>query len=135
MVAVPVHENTEPWVPADTFGARLALIRQHLGGWNVARVAAHCRLDDQSWRNWEKHPDKGPRNYETVTAQIAAAVNCNVAWLRAGGPLDTGARDLQIKSLLLYAVELAALPDEDIPPAQLTLDLYEEHARSFSLAL
>lgn len=76
------------WVPTDTFGARLALIRQQLGGWNVKRIATLCDVDDQSWRNWEKGPGK-PRDYPTICRQIANATGANYEWLMVGGPLLT----------------------------------------------
>lgn len=78
-------EDDAPWVPVDTFGARLALIRQKLGGWNVKKTAQFCGLDDQTWRNWEA--GTSPRDYEDVCRLIAKAVGCSEAWLKAGGPL------------------------------------------------
>lgn len=77
----------EPWVPGDTFGARLALIRQRMGGWNVKRIAEFCGLDDQSWRNWERGDTNGPRDYEGTCKKIAVATGCDLRWLMSGGPL------------------------------------------------
>lgn len=74
------------WVPADDFAARLALVRQALGGWNVKRAADLCGIDDQSWRNWEAGKGK-PRDYEAVCGKIAAATGVDRRWLQAGGPL------------------------------------------------
>ena len=79
-------EAGEPWVPADTFAARLALIRQHLGGWNVKKAAELCGIDDGSWRNWEAGRGK-PRDYENVCRKIADATGCDRKWLQAGGML------------------------------------------------
>ncbi len=78
--------EAEPWVPRDTFGARLALIRQWLGGWNVKKTAELCEIDDQSWRNWESKPDATPRDYEGVCRKIAEHTGCDLTWLKAGGP-------------------------------------------------
>lgn len=76
----------DAWVPTDTFAARLALVRQHLGGWNVKKAATLCGIDDQSWRNWEA--GKGaPRDYEVVCRRIADATGCDLRWLMAGGDL------------------------------------------------
>jgi hypothetical protein len=76
----------EAWVPADTFAARLALVRQHLGGWNVKKAATYCGIDDQSWRNWEA--GKGaPRDYEGTCRRIAERTGCDLRWLMAGGEL------------------------------------------------
>ncbi len=69
-----------PWVPsAESFGARLALIRNHLGGWNVSRTAKLCALDAQSWRSWEA--GHHPRDYPTVCQRIADATGCSLGWL------------------------------------------------------
>lgn len=88
--AMSVAEQLEgfavDWVPTDTFAARLALVRQYLGGWNVKRVADFCGIGDQSWRNWEAGKEK-PRNYEGVCRAIADATGCDERWLMAGGPL------------------------------------------------
>lgn len=80
------RETATDWVPEDSFGARLALIRQHLGGWNVARTARACGIDDQTWRNWEAGGTV--RDYEAVCRKIAARVGCSRVWLAAGGPLQ-----------------------------------------------
>jgi hypothetical protein len=73
-------------VPLDTFGARLAIVRQHMGGWNVKRVADHCGLDDQKWRNWEAGRSN-PRDMPAICRQISDACEIDYVWLIAGGPL------------------------------------------------
>ena len=91
-MAVPLaaQRTSEDGVPKDTFGARLAVVRQTLGGWNVKRTALHCGLDDQTWRNWEagKNP---PRDMEAVCRQIAKATGISYQWLMIGGPLSSSA--------------------------------------------
>ena len=72
------------WVPVDTFGARLALIRQRMQ-WNVKEAAEACGLVDQSWRNWED--GMSPRKVHDVARQIAERTGCDYTWLVAGGPL------------------------------------------------
>lgn len=63
-MALPMTDTEEaPWVPLDTFGARLALVRQHLG-LNVLDAAKRCGINDQSWRNWEA--GKSPRGMDRV---------------------------------------------------------------------
>lgn len=77
-------EDGEPWVPEDTFGARLALIRQRMS-WNVKEAAEACGLTGQSWHNWEN--GSLPRDlYKTVTL-IADAAGCDRTWLLMGGPI------------------------------------------------
>jgi transcriptional regulator with XRE-family HTH domain len=77
------HEVTQdgPWVPEDTFGARLALVRQHLG-WNVTEAATACGLTGQSWHNWEA--GSLPRDLVGTAAKIAEATGCEARWLVLG---------------------------------------------------
>lgn len=69
------------WVPADTFGSRLARIRQ-AKGWNVLEAATACGVPDQSWRNWED--GRSPRDLQEVCKKLAKAVPCDYVWLIAG---------------------------------------------------
>jgi hypothetical protein len=75
----------DEWIPEDTFGARLALIRQHLGGWNVKRAADFCGIDDQQWRNWESGRNR-PRDYPVVCRRICSRTGVALSWLMMGGP-------------------------------------------------
>lgn len=74
-------EHSEPWIPRDTFGARLALVRQHMG-WNTAQAAAACGLGDVNWRKWEH--GRSPRNVHEVARQIADRTGCDYSWLMLG---------------------------------------------------
>lgn len=78
---------TQPgnWVPEDTFGARLALVRQHMN-WNVAEAARACGFNDETWRQWEK---KGhtPRGVYEVARKISRVTGCSYDWLVLGGDL------------------------------------------------
>ena len=76
-----VHEH-DP-LPLETFGTRLAIIRQYLGGWNVTRAARACGIDDQTWRNWEA--GRYPQNQEAVCRRISEALGISYAWLMMGG--------------------------------------------------
>jgi transcriptional regulator with XRE-family HTH domain len=76
----------QPWRPEDSFGARLALVRQYLGGWNVARTARRCGIDDQAWRNWEAGRNR-PQDYPAVCRRISDALGADYVWLMIGGPL------------------------------------------------
>lgn len=108
MAQVMHHDDASPWVPQDTFGARLAVLRQALGGWNVKRTADACSLDDQKWRNWEAGKSK-PRDLETVARQIADATGCDYVWLMAGGPLRS--RCFSLVPLGSGQLELCFLPE------------------------
>lgn len=104
-IEAPPTNVDDGWVPADTFGARLALVRQWLGGWNVKKAAELCELDDQSWRNWEA--GKSPRDYEIVCAKIARATGCDRTWLMAGGELSRSrcfAQEAQVRGQLSLVV-------------------------------
>jgi transcriptional regulator with XRE-family HTH domain len=85
MCSMPRNPKHDP-VPLDSFGARLAIIRQYRGGWNVKRTADVCGLDDQRWRNWEAGTHR-PQDYPSVCRQIAEALGISYEWLMLGGPL------------------------------------------------
>lgn len=89
VVDVVVEESPpppQPFVPRDTFGVRLAILRADLGGWNVKRAADACGINDQSWRTWEAGTAK-PRDLEGVCRSIADATGVDYVWLMVGGPL------------------------------------------------
>jgi transcriptional regulator with XRE-family HTH domain len=73
------------WIPdpAQDFGQRLALVRQHQA-WNIREAARACGIDPESWRNWEQ-TGRRPRAYDQACLKIADASGCNVAWLMTGG--------------------------------------------------
>lgn len=75
----PVPVGWEP--DLNTFGARLALIRQRLR-WNVKEAAVACGIAPQSWRQWEA--GMSCRNQEQVARQVADVTGCNYLWLFAG---------------------------------------------------
>lgn len=75
---------TAGWVPDDsTFGARLALVRHHMG-WNLAEAARACGQNDETWAGWEKH-GRAPRKLHSVAREIAEASGCSYMWLMLGG--------------------------------------------------
>ena len=81
--------NTAPaveqaWVPQDTVGARLALVRQHMR-WNVTEAAEACGVTPNSWRNWEA--DKSPRDWPRTAVKISRVTGCDYRWLVGGGEL------------------------------------------------
>jgi transcriptional regulator with XRE-family HTH domain len=79
-----------PWIPQDTFGARLALIRQRLG-WNVSQAAAHTGQIQSSWKRWEQ--GRRPREYVETCRAIADATGCDFQWLLLGGDLHPPERN------------------------------------------
>lgn len=82
------------WVPtADSFGARLALIRQRLN-WNIKEAALECELPPQSWRTWEG--GGSCRDQERVARKIAARTGCDYLWLFAGYARPTMRTDMHL---------------------------------------
>ncbi len=88
------------WVPRDTFGARLALLRRELG-LTAEEAAARCGLNRATWQTWEH--GASPRNMSTVVAKIALGTGVSREWLMWGGPL-------------LRADELPRLDSNQKPP-------------------
>ena len=76
-----------PGIPADTFGARLAVMRQAAGGLNIRAAARRCGINESSWHTWEVGQTK-PRDYIGVCRQIAEALGFDVRWIALGGPLE-----------------------------------------------
>lgn len=76
--------TTDPLIPIDRFGVRLAVVRAELG-LNVSKAAELCNVDPQSWTNWER--GGGCRDMESVARKIADATHFDYRWLVAGGPL------------------------------------------------
>lgn len=71
-----------PWAPDDsTFGARLALVRQHMR-WNAAEAARECGINADSWRLWEE--GRRPRDLMQTAQAIAARTGCDFRWLIMG---------------------------------------------------
>lgn len=108
MAAVTEDFNQpDGWIPVDTFGSRLALVRQQMS-WNVKEAAEACGVSGQSWHNWEN--GGMPRNLIAVCTDIASVSGCNYQWLVLGSE----------KCQLLGQADL-----EVVPPiaGQLELDL------------
>ena len=73
--------------PADTFGGRLARVRQDSGGLTVAAAAGRVGIDDSSWRNWEAGRAK-PRDLIAVCRRISEEFGYEYEWLVLGGALE-----------------------------------------------
>lgn len=80
-----VHEPLQgPWVPADTFAARLLLARREKG-LNYRQAAALCGLSYTTWRTWER--GVLPNDMPAAVDAIARGLGCDRDWLMWGGPL------------------------------------------------
>lgn len=73
------------WVPdpANDFGARLALVRQHAGWTNIRLAASTCGVEPKSWRAWESK-NRHPRDFATVCKAVSDACGVNLVWLMTG---------------------------------------------------
>lgn len=79
--ASEVHGPEAPWTANDaTFGARLALVRQHMGWGNLKEAAVACGIPVESWRAWERD-NVLPRRYFEICAKIARVAGCDYGWL------------------------------------------------------
>lgn len=77
-------QQTPGWTANDqTFGARLALIRQRMGWGNIAKAAKECGVPVDSWRNWEVDGVE-PRRLNTIAMAIATRTGCDYIWLCHG---------------------------------------------------
>lgn len=75
-------EVSHAWIPEDTFGARLALIRQ-AKGLNVKRAAEMVPdVSVESWRQWEH--GRSPHQMDRVARRIADAFGVDYVWLLTG---------------------------------------------------
>jgi transcriptional regulator with XRE-family HTH domain len=77
--------TAEAWVPEDTFGARLALIRQRLG-LNITQAGELCGINEATWRTWERGVT--PRGLDRIVRKIATATRVDPNWLMWGGALS-----------------------------------------------
>lgn len=83
MILAMSSDATQNWIPADdTFGARLALVRQRFA-WNLKEAAIACSLPPGSWREWELF-GRLPRNLPEAAEKIAARTGVDDYWLLTG---------------------------------------------------
>jgi|SRR2546423_3648057 len=82
VLGTPVQ--TPAWIPTDdTFGARLALVRQKMGWGNVKEAALACGLPPESWRTWERD-NVTPRRVVQIARRIAERTGADYGWLLDG---------------------------------------------------
>lgn len=82
------------WVPtaptADTFGARLRLLRLALNDATVEEMAKRCNVPAPTWRTWER--GARPHGLDIVVRRIVDATGVDRDWLMWGSATirDTG---------------------------------------------
>ncbi len=75
-------ERERPWVPqADSFGARLALVRQAMD-WNQRRASEQCGFSPRMWATWEDGSE--PQRREAVCQAISERTGVDYIWLMTG---------------------------------------------------
>ena len=72
-------------IPADTFAARLRLVRMHAGDLTILEAAERTGLNYGSWSNWER--GMMPRDLRDVVLAITGALGIDRDWLMYGGQL------------------------------------------------
>jgi hypothetical protein len=72
-------------VPADTFAARLVLVRHHAGRLSIEQAARLTGLNSGNWARWED--GARPRDRIEVSQAISEALNIDLDWLMFGGAL------------------------------------------------
>lgn len=81
-------------IPADSFAARLVLVRHFAGRLSIEQAARQCGLNAGNWAHWED--GRRPRDQVAVTTAIADALDIDRNWLLFGGPL-AGPRGMPTK--------------------------------------
>lgn len=95
-----VSDHAQAWIPStDSFGARLALVRQH-EGWNVKEAALACSLAPQSWRNWEN--GRQVLDAVAVCRAISARTGVDLHWLLTGERAGGAGGGQNLKQLELF---------------------------------
>jgi len=82
-------QTTSAWVPdLGSYGARLALVRQHMG-WNMKEAARECGLPQNSWLGWES-TGHNPRDFVRVSEAISKRTGVDLVWLMTGRTSPNG---------------------------------------------
>ena len=100
-------------VPTDTWGTRLAIVRQKMG-WNITEAGRETGITATSWQNWEN--GKGCRQVHKMAAKIARSTGISFTWLVAGGPL--AAADPDVRSRCTSVIDLRVIPGGRTSPAR-----------------
>jgi len=76
------------WIPRDdSFGARLALVRQRMG-WDNKQASLECGLPQSSWLRYES--GSLPRDFVTVASKISKRTGVDAMWLMTGDSTSKG---------------------------------------------
>ncbi|MGC0251551.1 helix-turn-helix domain-containing protein [Pseudactinotalea sp. Z1748] len=76
-------QTIDAWVPTNTFGTRLVLLRRELG-LNVKEAAARTGIHYATWSTWEN--GRKPSDMAGVVERIAEEFGVDRNWLMWGVP-------------------------------------------------
>lgn len=74
-------QTAETWIPEDTFGSRLLLLRRHRH-MTVEQIAKLCGIAQPTWTTWEN--GARPRDFLKAVQKITAATGVDRNWLLWG---------------------------------------------------
>lgn len=107
-MAEPMHApDNNPWIPEDTFGSRLAQVRQALG-MNITTAAKACGLSAENWRQWEH--GRYPRRMDAVARTVADTLRVDYVWLLTG----TRSRCFTVVEPVLGQLDLGLFDSEPV---------------------
>lgn len=106
-------QQTHAWVPSNTFGTRLLLVRRELGI-TVKDAAAKCGLHYATWSTWEN--GRKPADMAAVVEAISDGLGVDRAWLMWGKTNETPQPDGPEGLDGSYAMQ-----DLNLQPADLSL--------------
>ncbi len=66
------------WMPGDSWGSRLAQVRQVMG-WNQTEAAFACGLSARNWKRWED--GAMPRDLTDSALKISGVTEVDYLWL------------------------------------------------------
>lgn len=78
----------DPRIPADTFSARLVLLRHDMG-LTVDEISSRCGIPSATWSTWER--GVRPRDKEAIVRAIAEGTGYSRNWLMWGGEFHLSA--------------------------------------------
>lgn len=79
--------DQEAWIPVETFGDRLRMLRKHLD-LTTDEIGVRCTIPGPTWSSWENGAK--PRRMDERVEQISEALGVDRAWLMWG--VRTGSR-------------------------------------------
>lgn len=96
--------TTAPWIPSDTFGTRLLLVRKEKG-LSVEQAAKLCGVAQPTWSTWERGAH--PRDLVRAVRDISQALGVDQQWLMWGGALAEAGSAADVRKRSVQGVPAA----------------------------